>query len=554
MAAERQKVESHLSPESLAESLRRALERLPSPGFRILRFQRLSAPKLALGLPDDTEDRTAVAALLAALPLVLAAAATSSANAALLAAVLPGVVFASLLLLPVCIFRLQRARVVGDVLTFLVHFLTAARYMNLEGAYRAAVEKLSLRELRRGWAMLVAGEVTDVPSLIERVADELRVYSDQIYLILRSLASEMKKPRPDFEKVLEEATASLRVTLQAEFEAFVSKLGMVSAAVVLIPFTSFLVIPVFIAVIGSSINAAFAATGAVSVLTVAVMMLYLASHLPPHLNIATGDTGCRVTGAMRVSASASAFLALLSPLHPVFSLIAGAAMIAHSRASSCISKFVRGLREELLELPVFLRDLAFEVARGVPLEVALGRGTTCARFRASLASGTAEMPERTFSVVADTLHRLRYSGTPLVHALKALREYISRTLEYRELAQGKLEDARTTIALIYWLLPVTVLASVAVLMYIARELSRMSGLGSFFGFDIGSAMMSTGISLQTALGFATLSVLSCALFSVLLSTVCEDIVHPQIIRVKLADVGKALVLLGAGGIALHVLA
>ncbi len=210
----------------------------------------------------------------------------------------------------------------------------------------------------------------------------------------------------------------------------------------------------------------------------------------------------------------------------------------------------KALNKELREIPIFLRDLSFELLRYTPLEVALKQGNTAIHFRSALQWGTVieEMPEKTFIVVQSSIDSLRHSGTALGKSLDTLRGYIGKT---QDIVSSKMEDARTNLSLVFWFLPLTVLMSIGVFKFITNMLTKMKGIGnSIFGFNISNTFLTANINIHLALGVAVIFLLLCFFLTAMLATLSEEVVYWRMIENKIARIGLGLAIFGLGGLAL----
>jgi len=545
----------------LHQQLARLYAALPSPGRAGIESG-LGVQKRLYTLPEDLEERAVTAGAAVFLPLLTVAWLAGDISLYIVAMVAGVVVTGSLLLLPKAVFSIERNIAVQDTITFFIHFLTAVEHMNLERAYRGAVENLGTRPYRVGWSKLVTHEFRDIPRVIGFLAEDMRTYSEHLYVALMTLANEFKKPRPDLDRVLEETMGSIRMVSETQFEVFLSKVGLVSVIFIIVPFTSFLLVPVGASFAGDGLNTAFAAAGLVSISAAFLASLYLVCYIPPHLSILTrepsqgavlrecGD-GTRKDTDKR-TACIVILIVLVSALHPVASLLVGAGLTVHFLRPSCMSRYVEGMRKELWELPVFLRELSFELLRHNPLETALERGTVAAGFRSALRRGRVveEMPEKTFMTVQAVIDRLGRSGTALARSLGTLNRYISKTQDYRDMVSSKLGDARTNLSFVFWFLPVVVMVSIAVFKFLMDLLERMEGVGgSMLGMGF-SNIVGTDINLHLVLAVATLSLVGCFSLTAGLVALCEDVVYLRKVEELVPKIGLGLAIYGLGGTAL----
>jgi hypothetical protein len=548
--------------ERLTERYARLVERIP-PVSGVPSLEMLSTPKEVLGLPIDLEGRVVTLGGISLLPALLSALAGSPALF-VAALVLGATVGAVALLVPVALFRVKRAAAVQDTLAFLIHFLTSAEHANLEEAYRRASGSTSLKEFRRGWSRLVARQVADVPSLLEELSSELRVYAEQLHTALRSLASELRKPRAEHGRILDEAVAGLRVLSEYEQEVFASKLGIATTVAISIPFSSFLLLPPVLSVAGSSPNAAFATVGVISVCSIALSALYAAAHLPSFLGVLQRAPSqralsriCSSWSAPRMWHNAAALAALaLAVVHPLLTVLGAVVLTWYARLWRCAEVYTAKLKREYYELPVMLREVSSDVAMLMPLENALRRPGAALHLRSALVRGTVEdeLPERTFAVVADVIRRMRYAGTALAGALRTLQRYVSRLQDHRTLVSAKLEDAQTTVRYIFFMLPLTSMLSVIVFKKLGDVMQRVSGVGNdVLGFNMLEMLFGAQVAPLYAFSAVTATVIVGMLLSLPLLVVCEDVVHRDLLFAKLTYVAAGMLLLGVGGMMLILL-
>jgi hypothetical protein len=519
----------------------------------------LDVQKHLYKLPEDLEERAVAAGVAVSLSLFVVAWLVGGISLYIVAVAAGALVAGSLLLLPMAVFSIERNIAVQDTITFFLHFLTTVEHINLEGAYRGAVENLGTKAYRMGWSKLVTHEFRDIPQVIGFLAEDMRVYSEHLYVALMTLANEFKKPIPDLDKVLEETMGSIRMVSETQFEVFLSKVGLVSVVFVIVPFTSFLLLPVGASFAGDGLNTAFAAAGIVSISTAFLASLYLICYIPPHLSILTREPargvvlrGCG-NGARRDTDKRTAYIVILmmlvSALHPVATLLVGTGLTAYFIRPNCTSRFVQGMRKELWELPVFLRELSFELMRHNPLETALERGTVAPIFRSALRRGkvTEEIPEKTFMTVQAVIERLGCSGTALGRSLGTLNRYISKTQDYRDMVSSKLGDARTNLSFVFWFLPIVVIVSIAVFKFLRDLLERMEGTGGgMLGLGF-SNFVGADMNLHLVLAVATLFLLGCFSLTAGFVMVCEDVVYLRKVEELVPKIGLGLVIYGLGG-------
>jgi hypothetical protein len=549
--------------ERFRDGYRRFVLRVPPFNVVPLSIETLNTPKKALDLPEDLEERTATIGIVLTVPALLSAAAGSPALSICLLA-LAATMCASLLLLPVVLFRVKRAAAVQDTLAFLIHFLTSAEHANLEEAYRRASRSTTMKEFRIGWSRLVARQVSDVPSLLRWLAAELRVYAEQLHTALSSLAGEIRKPRPDLGRILDEVVVGLRVLGEYEQEVFASKLLLATTVAISVPFSAFLLLPPVLAVAGSSPNSSFAAVGVVSVCSIALAVLYAATHLPSSLSTLRRPPSERALGRICPSWSAPsrrhgvvALAALaFAVFHPMLAVAGALILTWYARLWRCAELYTETIRKEYYELPVMLREVASDVAMLMPLENSLRRPGAAPHLRNALVRGAVdkELPERTFLVVADVVLKLRNAGTALASALRTLQEYVSRLQDQRTLVAAKLEDARATVGYIFFMLPLTSMLSVVVFKKLGDVMQKVGGTGGeLLGFNILELLFGSRVVPLQAFSAVAATVIAGMLLSLPLLVVCEDVVHRDLLFAKLKHVAMGMLLLGAGGLVLILL-
>jgi len=546
----------------------RLYEKLPSPGrmgisgISLGTDTGLEVPKNLFGFPEDLEERILLTTIAVFLPSFFAAWILGGIVPYAVALTVTALVTGTLYLLPRVLFSIEKNRRVQDTLAFFVHFLTAVEHMNLERAYRGAAEPLESGEYGVGWSKLVTNDLRDVPHVLEFLAREMREYSDHLYYALMTLTNELRKPDPDPGRTLEETMTSLRLVSETDFEVFLSKVGLVSVIFLIVPFTTFLLLPIGASFAGENLDLAYIASGLVSVGAVYLASLYLLCYVPPHLSILTREPGPEAVREVcgkgtrkdtdRKAALAVAAGLLVSSVHPVAALLVGIGLTAYFHRPGCTARYIEEMRKELWEVPVFLQELSFELLRRIPIEVALEQGTTAKRFRSALHRGRVaeEMPEKTFLVVQTTIDRLWHSGTALGRSLKTLRKYISRTQDYRDMVAAKLEDARTNLSFVYWFMPVVVVVSVGVFKFLKGLLVQMAGVTSILGFDLSKTVVAADMNIHLVLGVATLFLVVCFALTSGLMTLCSDMVYARKVESFLPRMGVGLALFGAGGTAL----
>ncbi len=557
---------SQSSPQNTIDSLFQKIAefyyRLPSSGLSLFKFN-MERQKKLFGFPEDLEERAIITAAIISLPVLIIALITGNLVLSVISISLAGLVAGTLLLIPGTMFSIKRATAVQDSLSFFIHFLTAVEHMNLERAYHESTQNLITSEFRRGWSKLVIHDTSNVPELLERLAQDIRIYSEHLYVAMRSLSSELRKPHPDLGKILEETTNSLRLASETSYEIYLSKMSLVSVIFAVVPFTIFLLFPIGISFTGGNTNEAFIGAGFISIAAVYLAFLYLTSYLPPNLNILEREPSreamrkiCMKKGGEnhgRKFVYVFIVAAFLAAVHPLFTVIFGLGLMIYFSSRDCTVRYVNVLNKELREIPIFLRDLSFELLRYTPLEVALKKGNTAAHFRSALQRGTVieEMPEKTFIIVQSTIDSLRHSGTALGKSLDTLRVYIGKNQDYQDIVSSKMEDARTNLSLVFWFLPLTVLMSIGVFKFITNMLTKMKGIGnSIFGFNISNAFLTANINIYLALGVAAIFLLLCFFLTAMLATLSEEVVYWRMIENKIARIGLGLVIFGLGGLAL----
>ena len=171
--------------DSLFQKIAEFYYRLPSSGLSVFEFN-MERQKKLFGLPEDLEERAIITAVIIALPVLIIAGITGNLVLFVVAISLAGLVAGTLLLIPSTMFSIKRATAVQNSLSFFIHFLTAVEHMNLERAYHESTRNLATSEFRIGWSKLVIHDTSNIPELLERLAQDIRIYSEHLYVAMRS--------------------------------------------------------------------------------------------------------------------------------------------------------------------------------------------------------------------------------------------------------------------------------------------------------------------------------------------------------------------------------
>jgi hypothetical protein len=522
------------------------------------------------GYPEDLESAVAALGLSAdaggirskALTLGLVMAVLSSTplclyhldiSLVLLAALVP--IFSSFLVLvfPLALFRVKKARLVGEALFFLLAFSTLLRYANQEEAFTRASNDLESEAFKKARVKLELGELTSIPEALNYLAEEMRPYSGQLYQIFRSTASEVQKEESDYGALLRDSLSALQVENGIELGRFAERFRATSAVVSFAPVTFYLALPFASAFLGYSVGFAFLAASAAVAMAALAAVLYLLSVYPPSASFADlkGVDG-RAASLLGVdfrpapntkTIATCAVLFLLSFLSPAFLLAMGIVLISFALRNSCIDLFLEAVKRELASLPLEMREISCRLRRGEPLEKALSSSPSLA-VRATLFGALRRIfPEATFSLFEEVIGQLRHSGEALANALEELSVYVRELLEYRSVMSARMEDVRSYMFLLYLLLPVLSLFSLWAFSFMA-EVSRQ-GATSYFGFE-DLSLISKPPNVERVLSFVAPALVFSMLLFTLLSVMCEDIVAPQLVKARTGMLGVGVFILGLG--------
>lgn len=527
--------------------------------------------KVDAGYPRDLESAVAALGLSAdageimgkALTLGLGMAVLSSTplclyfdiSLAMLAALLSMFSAFLVLVFPLALFRVKKARLVGEAVFFLLAFSTLLRYANQEEAFTKASKGLESEPFKKAGVKLELGELTSIPEALAYLAGEMRPYSGQLYQIFRGAASEVQKEEPDYGGLLRGSLSALQVENGIELGRFAERFRAASAVVSFAPVTFYLALPFASAFMGYSVSLAFLAASMAVAMVALAAVLFLLSVYPPSASFASLEAvdselasllGVDFRPAPNAKTIAACMvLFLLSFFSPVFLLALGLLLIAFALRNSCIDFFLEAVKRELASLPLEMGEISYRLRRGEPLEKALASSPSLAVRAALFGASRRVFPEAAFSLFEEVLVQLRHSGEALAGALEELSAYVRELLEYRGVASARMEDVRGYMFLLYLLLPVLSLFSLWAFSFMAEVSLQGSGVASYPGFE-GLTLVSKPPNVEGVLSFIAPALVFSMLLFTLLSVMCEDIVAPQLLKARTGMLGIGVFILGLG--------
>ena len=539
------------------KAYKKALEVIPSLGSIASGFPRElknAAEALRLGVRVDViRGKALFLGILTALPPAFLYFATRDFATLFLLFLIPLTVYVGFLLIPVALFRIEKARLVADSLTFVISFSILLQHMNQEEAFRRSIKNLHSGIFIEAWIRLRLGELCSVSDALLYLAERARAYSEQLYTVFRSAASEVLEAEPNYRALLRDSLSAIQVENSIELSRFAERFRIASAVVSFMPVSLFLALPFLSAFTKQNVNAAFIVAAIGVVVLTSLSILFLSASYPSSARFAdlskVDTEAARLLGVKPRSLPTRAFIAafamlfLLSIFSPAFLLLLGALFLIFSAGNAHIPKFVEGVKRETANLPLELKEISYRLRRGEPLERALSASKSIT-LKAIRHRATGRLfPEGMFHLLEEVVKSLRHSGEGLALALEELRVYLRELLNYRSSVEAQLENARAYLFLLYILLPILSLFSLWAFDFIAR-VSQMDG-EAYLGFE-GFSLVSSPPDLKILLAFISPALLVSMCLLIMLSVLCEDVVAPQLLKAKTWMLGVGTLILGTG--------
>jgi hypothetical protein len=462
-------------------------------------------------------------------------------------------------MIPLALFRVKKARLASEAVSFLLAFSTMLRHANQEEAYAMASESLESEPFRRARVKLELGELTSIPGALGYLAGEMRPYSARLYSAFRGAASEVQREEPDYGGMLRDSLSALQTENGIELGRFAERFRAASAVVSFTPVTFYLALPFASAFLGYSVDAAFLAASIAVVAVALAAVLYLLSVYPPSASFADLGGVDRETALLLgvefgpssgiKAVVACTLLFLLSLLSSAFLVAMGLVLVGFAIRNSCIDRLLDAVKGELASLPLEMKEISYRLRRGEPLEKALSSSSSLAVRAALFRASRRVFPEGTFSLFEDVLQHLRHSGEALAGTLEELGGYVREVLEYRSVMSARMEDVRGYMFLLYILLPVLSLFSLWAFSFMAEVSRQGAEATSYFGFE-GLTLISRPPDIEKVLSVMAPALIASMLLFTLLSVMCEDIVAPQLLKARTGMLGVGVFILGLGEILL----
>lgn len=469
---------------------------------------------------------------------------------------LPLMVFSFIVLTPLTAFKIKKAVVVQDSIYFLLSFLTFVLHENYETAYEMSIKNIKTKEFREGWVKLKIGELGTIPEVLLDIGEKLRTYSDNLYTVFRTVGSEVQKEKPNYAAVLRESLSAIQLENTIEFNKFADNFKVAATVISFLPLTLFIIVPFFNVFTGGSANVAFIAASIAVIPAVALSIMYMLESYPSSSSFLDAsaidermieefmEVEVRAASlADRAALLAAPLLFLLSFTTPVFLLFLGVLLVWYSHHHSGFERYVEKVKEELVSLPLYLREVSFRLDRDEPIGGALESPLLYAR---ALKHGKVEklFPEHLFLLTCEVITGLWSSGRKLSSTLQSLKIYVLDVLNYRSVISSQIASVRNNIFLLHLLLPILAIFSVWGFDYLAKS-SMSIGSADEFELTRGFSFMNP-LNLHLIFGFVNISVFSCMLMFMVLAVLCEDVVARGLLKTKTGSAGIGIIILALG--------
>ena len=454
--------------------------------------------------------------------------------------------FLSLIYLPVAFFRIRRARILSDLMDFLVQFLTLSKVVSYDRAFEESVEGLG-EEFMGAYGKYLAKEFHTVAEAMTWLAERLGKYSDAAETVLLILASELKKPSPDFSSVLNESLECLQTANLVEFNIFSESFRLSSLLLGLVPVIAYVIFPLFFSLSGKSVTLGIASGGVFVVFSSIFICIYILTKYPSAFTFTTLNPDREATrNFLKVDipdTSHSPFSKQLLPAvlasiaFPPLLILLSVVVLWHSHRYSPFLRYVEACKKVQSTLPPYLRSVSFRLRMGEPLEKAMeGLSLDMPVAKLFRAEAAGRVLFDSFSLVVEKMFkRLRTSGKALSATLEGLKDYSLRILGYKDTLSSQIFTTRGAMHTYFFMIPAISITCLLALQKIGQKMQEV-GTSSF----ITGKQLVGKVNPYVASPFVALSLLACLAGFAVLQILCDEVISKEIAIAKLRSFGLGI--------------
>lgn len=456
------------------------------------------------------------------------------------------ILFLSLIHLPMAFFRIRRARILSDLMNFLVQFLTLSGVVSYDRAFEESVEGLG-GEFMGAYGKYLAKEFHTVAEAVSWLAERLGKYSDAAETVLLILASELKKPGPDFSSVLNESLECLQTANLVEFNIFSESFRLSSLLLGLVPVIAYVIFPLFFSLSGKSVTLGIASGGVFVVFSSIFICIYILTKYPSAFTFTTLNPDREATrNFLKVDipdTSSSPFSKQLLPAvlasiaFPPLLILLSVLVLWHSHRYSPFLRYVEACKKVQSTLPPYLRSVSFRLRMGEPLEKAMeGLSLDMPVAKLFRAEAAGRVLFDSFSLVVEKMFkRLRTSGEALSATLEGLKDYSLRILGYKDALSSQISTTRGAMHTYFFMIPAISITCLLALQKIGQKMQEV-GTSSF----ITGEQLVGKVNPYVASPFVALSLLVCLAGFAVLQILCEEVISKEIAIAKLRTFGLGI--------------
>ena len=468
------------------------------------------------------------------------------------------ILFLSLIYLPLAFFRIRRARVLSDLMNFLVQFLTLSRVVSYDRAFEESVEGLG-EEFMEAYGKYLAKEFHTVAEAVSWLAERLGEYSDAAETVLLILASELKKPSPDFSSVLNESLECLQTANLVEFNIFSESFRLSSLLLGLVPVIAYVIFPLFFSLSGKSVTLGIVSGGVFVVFSSIFICIYILTKYPsaftftalnPDREATRNFLKADIPDTSSSLSSRSPFSKQLLPAvlasiaFPPLLILLSVVVLWHSHRYSPFLRYVEACKKVQSTLPPYLRSVSFRLRMGEPLERAMegfNLDMPVARLFRAEAAGRVLFDSLSL-VVEKMFKKLKTSGEALSATLEGLKDYSLRILGYKDALSSQISTTRGAMHTYFFMIPAISITCLLALQKIGQKMQEV-GTSSF----ITGKQLVGKVNPYVASPFVALSLLVCLAGFAVLQILCDEVISKEIAIAKLRTFGLGI---GATGVLL----
>ena len=351
--------------------------------------------------------------------------------------------------------RVEQEKKISAGVEFLSALAILLKFRNGERAFVEAAREISSRseaeEIKKTSAKVYGGVLTAEQAL-EELASIYESFSPALAESFRMVKNELRSPRRALDEVFWESMVLIKKERLRALDRYEARFRMASLVMSFSPVACFLVLPIFLGMLG--INTTFG--------------FVLGALLFPAL-FALG-----ILMVARTKISVPPLHAVLLPLIFPLVVITAAVYARFAREGAVLRHAVEAREKALSRLISRLHDAEVEIRRGAPVKAL---PVTQSEASGDEASGA---QDGIVSLVEKVMEEVMLFGRRGAEVLHTLREYVTAVIDYRRSVDTRLEASRFNLRALHFLTPAMLATSLWGFRFLAKNLKELQGYQAGF--------------------------------------------------------------------------